>query len=46
MSIYRKNEDISKHILRGFHLFGIETDLEAIQFSHFLGIIKHLLFSF
>ena len=43
MSIYRKKEDISKHLPRAFYLFGgIETDLEAIQFSYILGVFKAL----
>ena len=42
MSIYRKKEDRSKHLPRAFYLFGIEIDLEAIQFSYFVGIIKAL----
>ena len=43
MSIYRKKEDISKHLPRAFDFFGIETDLNAIQFSYFLGVIKALI---
>ena len=46
MSIYRKEEDISKHLPRTFYLFGIETDLEAIQLSYFLGLIKALIAQF
>ena len=29
---------MSKHLPRAFYLFGIGTDLEAIQFSIFLGL--------
>ena len=43
MNTYRKKEDISKHLPRAFCLFGIETDLEAIEFLYFLGIIKALI---
>ena len=42
MSIYRKKKDISRYLPRAFYLFGIGTDLEAIQFSYFLGPIKAL----
>ena len=35
MSVYGKKEDISKHLPPAFYLFGIGTDLEAIQFSYF-----------
>ena len=42
MSMYRKKEDISKHLPRAFYLFGFETDLKAIQFSYFLSVIKAL----
>ena len=40
MSIYRKKEDISKHLPRAFYVFGIENDLEVIQLSYFFGVIK------
>ena len=40
MSVYRKKEDISRYLPRAFYLFGIGTDLEAIQFSYFFGAIK------
>ena len=40
MSIYRKKADIPQHLPRAFYSFGI--DLEAIQFSYFLGTIKTL----
>ena len=40
MSICQKKENISKHLPRAFYLSGIETDLEAVQFSYFLGVIK------
>ena len=43
MSIYRKKEDVSKYVPRAFYLFGIGTDLEAIQFSYSLGTIKTLI---
>ena len=43
MSIYRKKENISKHLQWAFYLFGIEADLEAIKFSYFLGLIKALI---
>ena len=46
MSIYRKKKDISKHLPRSFYLFGMKVDLEAIQFSYSLGIIKYSLLSF
>ena len=39
---YRKKEDISKYLPWAFYLFGIGTDLEAIQFSYFLDAIKAL----
>ena len=42
MSVYGKKEDVSRYLPRAFYLFGIETDLEAIQFSYFLGAIKAL----
>ena len=42
MSAYRKKENISRYLPRAFYLFGIGTDLEAIQFSYFLGAIKAL----
>ena len=42
MSIYSKTKDISRYLPRAFYLFGIGTDLEAIQFSYFLGAIKVL----
>ena len=41
MSIYR-NKDISRYLPRAFYLFGIGTELEAIQISYFLGAIKAL----
>ena len=40
MSIYQKKEDIAKHLLRAVNLFGIETDLEVIQFSYFFGLLS------
>ena len=43
MSIRRKKEDISKHLPPAFYLFRIETDLEAIQFSYILSVIKALI---
>ena len=43
MSVYREMEDISNYPPRTFYLFGIGTDLEAIQFSYFLGVIKALI---
>ena len=46
MSMYRKKEDISKLLLQAIYLLGIETDLEAIYFSYFLGIIKALIAQF
>ena len=33
---------MSRYLPRAFYLFGIGTDLEAIQFSYFLGAIKAL----
>ena len=42
MGIYRKKKDISKHLLQAFYLFGKHTDLEAIQFSYVLLMIKTL----
>ena len=42
MSIYRKKEDISKHLPQAFYLFVVETDLAANQFSYCLGAIKAL----
>ena len=42
MSIYRKKEDISKHLPRAFYLFVVEDDLAVIQFSYSLGVIKAL----
>ena len=35
MNTYPKEEDISKHLPQAFCLFGIETDLEAIEFLYF-----------
>ena len=43
MSIYRENEDISKHLPWAFNIFSIKTFLEAIQCSYFLGVIKALI---
>ena len=40
LSIDRKKEDISKYLPRAFDFFGTEADLEVIQFSYFLGVIK------
>ena len=37
MSTNQKKKDMSKPLPRAFHLSGKEPDLEAIQFSHFLG---------
>ena len=37
MSVYLKKKDISRNLPRAFYLFGIGTDLEAIQFSYFFG---------
>ena len=42
MCIDRKKEDVSRYLLRAFHLFVVETDLEAIQSSYFLSVIKAL----
>ena len=42
MSVYSKKKDRSRYLSRAFYLFGIGTDLEAIQFSYFLGAIKAL----
>ena len=42
MIIHRKKEAISKHLPRALHLFAVETDLVAIQFSYVLGAIKAL----
>ena len=38
----KEKKDISRYLPRAFYLFGIGTDLEAIQFSYFLGAIKAL----
>ena len=35
-------EEGSRYLPQAFYLFGIGTDLEAIQFSYFLGVIKAL----
>ena len=43
MSIYQKKEDISKHLSRAFYLFSMQADLEMIEFSNFLGVIKALI---
>ena len=43
MSVYRQKEDISKYLPLAFYLFGIGTDLEAIQFSYALGVIKSVI---
>ena len=43
MSICREKKDIYRHLPRAFYLFDIETDLEAIQFSCLLDIIKALI---
>ena len=42
MRVYWKRKDISRYLPLAFYLFGIGTDLEAIQFSYFLGAIKAL----
>ena len=42
MSVYSKKEDISRYLPGAFYLFSIGIDLEAIQFSYFLGAIKAL----
>ena len=42
MSVYLKEEDISKYLPRAFYLFGIGTNVEAIQFSNFSGWEKPL----
>ena len=42
MSTYQRKEDRSKLLHRAFYLVGMEADLEAIQFSYFLGVIKTL----
>ena len=42
MSVYWKKKDISRYLPQAFYLFGIGIDLEAIQFSYFLGAIKAL----
>ena len=33
---------MSRYLPRAFYLFGTGTDLEAIEFSYFLGAIKAL----
>ena len=42
MSLYLTKEDISRNLPRAFYMSGIGTDLEAIQFSYFLGATKAL----
>ena len=35
-------KDISKHLPQALYFFGVEANLEAIQFSYLLGVIKTL----
>ena len=42
MSMYRKKEDVSKHLPRAFYLFGLEADIEAIQLPYFFDLIRAL----
>ena len=42
MSTHRKKKDVSKLLPRTFHLFGIEADFEAIQFSYVSDVTKTL----
>ena len=42
MSTYQKKKDFSELLPRAFYFVDIEADLEAIQFSYFLDVIRKL----